>query len=121
MKKFVFVFAGILLSGCALNSPKMDTTGTYEAVLPCADCAGIKSTLSLKENNEFCLNSEYLGTKTNEQECGKYSVEKGLITAETGTRTLYFCTKGDKMRLLDAEKKPVTGETAKFYIFNKVK
>ncbi len=38
----------------------LDWAGTYEGVLPCADCPGIKTRLSLRQDGSYELSSEYL-------------------------------------------------------------
>lgn len=38
----------------------LDWNGTYEATLPCADCIGIKTTITLIDNGTFNYVAEYL-------------------------------------------------------------
>jgi len=38
----------------------LDWAGTYEGVLPCADCPGIRTTLTLRSDDSFELSSVYL-------------------------------------------------------------
>jgi uncharacterized lipoprotein NlpE involved in copper resistance len=38
----------------------LDWAGTYEGVLPCADCPGIKTSLVLHGDGRFELNTQYL-------------------------------------------------------------
>lgn len=38
--------------------------GTFQGVLPCADCAGINTTLVLQENGTYQLTQEYSGKGT---------------------------------------------------------
>ncbi|WP_246028555.1 copper resistance protein NlpE [Shewanella atlantica] len=39
----------------------LDWDGTYSGVTPCASCEGIKTLLTLKRDNRYILQSEYLG------------------------------------------------------------
>lgn len=39
----------------------LDWSGTYQGVLPCADCEGIKTTLTLNQDSSFMLQTQYLG------------------------------------------------------------
>lgn len=38
----------------------LDWNGTYEATLPCADCTGIKTTITLDKSGTFKYTAEYL-------------------------------------------------------------
>lgn len=39
----------------------LDWDGTYSGITPCASCEGIKTRLTLKRDNRYILESEYLG------------------------------------------------------------
>lgn len=41
----------------------LDWVGTYEGILPCADCEGIKTTITLNADGTFNRSQEYLGKK----------------------------------------------------------
>lgn len=48
--------------------------GVFYGFLPCADCDGLKMTLSLKQNNNYLLVSQYAKASSREMyEKGKYS------------------------------------------------
>jgi uncharacterized lipoprotein NlpE involved in copper resistance len=52
---------------------KQKFRGVYYGYLPCEDCDGIKSTLSLKNKNNYLLVTQYAKTSTREYfEKGKY-------------------------------------------------
>ena len=65
------------LSACATNSGatasapdaahnsrnSLDWAGTYEGVMPCADCPGIKTRLTLRQDGSYEVASEYLERK----------------------------------------------------------
>lgn len=38
----------------------LDWAGTYQATLPCADCSGIKTTITLKNDGTYDYTAEYL-------------------------------------------------------------
>lgn len=44
-----------------VDSKNKDCYGTYEGILPCADCGGIKTTLKINSDATYDLRSEYLG------------------------------------------------------------
>ena len=63
--------------------------GVYEGVLPCADCEGIKTELTLfqdvanAENNSYILKETYLGVNTGDTTFiskGKWDILKGIKT-----------------------------------------
>ncbi|OOE92272.1 hypothetical protein BZG76_06895 [Salinivibrio sp. AR647] len=39
----------------------LDWNGTYQGVIPCADCEGIDTTLTLNQDNTYVLSKTYLG------------------------------------------------------------
>lgn len=47
------------------SKTSLDWVGSYSGVLPCADCEGIKTTMTLNSDLTFMLTSQYLG-KSNE-------------------------------------------------------
>lgn len=101
----------------------IDYYGTYEGTLPCADCEGIKTKLTINEDNTFVLNSEYLGKKDGKfEDKGSYIIENGnvLVTQdETGEQKYYQIQEGS-LAMLDADKKMIQGELAPNYILKKI-
>ena len=69
-----------------VDSKNKDCYGTYEGILPCADCGGIKTTLK--------INSEYLGEENGIfEESGVYNMIGEniieLVTPSSGAKTYY--------------------------------
>jgi len=52
--------------GCGTSQNALDWSGVYTAVLPCADCEGIQTTIVLNSNNTFELRTKYLGRSAEE-------------------------------------------------------
>ena len=50
----------------------LDWDGVYEATLPCADCPGIKTQLTLNPDKTFLLHREYLEKNTNTEDKGTF-------------------------------------------------
>ncbi len=125
--------ATFIFSSCGTNSSKnneeqiniVDSTllGTYVGVLPCADCAGIETTVFLDANSSYSKISKYLATKETEiKENGefKYCKKKNILTLiSTKNDTTYFGVENNQIILLDADGKKSEGELAKNYILNK--
>lgn len=51
----------IEIMGCGTSQGALDWSGIYTAVLPCADCEGIQTTIVLNSDNTFELRTKYLG------------------------------------------------------------
>ncbi len=75
--------------GRELDSANAVLLGNFEGVLPCADCGGIKTELTLyqdianSENNSYTLKETYLGGKTGDTtftSSGKWDILKGTPT-----------------------------------------
>jgi len=58
----IMIVSGILLAGCASGD---NIYGTYEGTLPCADCEGIQTVLTLDADKSFKLEETYLGEDVN--------------------------------------------------------
>ena len=97
--------------------------GTYEGTLPCADCEGIKTVLTLNEDTTYDLKSEYLGKENAVfEESGVYNLLAGnvveLVTPSSGNKTYYKIQDG-AVALSDASGVLNEGELAEFYILKK--
>ncbi|MFS4415305.1 copper resistance protein NlpE N-terminal domain-containing protein [Maribacter sp. 2307ULW6-5] len=97
----------------------LDWSGTYRGVVPCADCEGIATTVSLMENGQFSRETTYLG-KGNETFTSTGSFvwdadgRKVTLTETDGTTHKYQV--GENILFhLDREGNRVTGELADHY------
>lgn len=107
----------------AENQSATDVTGVYTGTLPCADCAGIKTVLTLKDANDFELSSTYLKDEP------KTFLEKGKANWDEATQTLTlsagqtdeqkFLLENGNFVLLNAEGKKNEGELAAHYVLTK--
>jgi hypothetical protein len=69
MKRLLVLLSALLLCACdsspppgaaiPLNAGQLD--GSYEGVLPCADCSGVSTRLTLLSNNRYLLQEIFLG------------------------------------------------------------
>ncbi|TYR37899.1 copper resistance protein NlpE [Sphingobacterium phlebotomi] len=99
----------------------VDWMGTYEAVLPCADCPGIKTVLVLHEDETFQISSEYLERDTKFEDEGTFEWQNnGSIVHLKGKDTDVKLKVGEnRLFQLDQEGKEITGELAEHYIYKK--
>jgi len=99
----------------------VDWAGTYEAVLPCADCPGIKTVLVLREDETFQMHSEYLERDTEFEDEGKFAwQDNGSVVHLKGKDTDVKLKVGEHILFqLDQEGNEVTGDLAEHYIYKK--
>jgi copper homeostasis protein (lipoprotein) len=99
--------------------------GTYKGVLPCADCDGLETTISLNENNTYVIQSQYLG-KGN-----KIFEQRGTFTwNKTGSIVVFdnidnapnqYAVGKNTLTQLDIEGNLIIGSLAEQYILSKQK
>ena len=89
----------------------------YEGVLPAADCPGIKTTLTLYTNGTFQLQEEYLERDASFTQTGTFTIQQDLLTLTTQDNDVrYFHLGEGTASMLDADKQPITGDLASYYI-----
>lgn len=99
--------------------------GIYKGILPCADCEGIETTITLNENFTYSIAAKYLGKGE------KVFVKKGtfsrnksgniiICNIQKNVPHLYFIDK-NSLTQLDISGKKITGSRASDYILAKQK
>jgi uncharacterized lipoprotein NlpE involved in copper resistance len=100
-----------------------EMTGTYTGVMPCGDCDGIKTSLSLKEDDTFILDREYIGKEaTNLQVVGTYNYDdqSQMITLENvADGPSKFLILNGEIWLLDVNSNRMQGDLADHYVLTK--
>lgn len=74
MKNYLLIFALTFLASCQKPAAKknaedighnaknsLDFIGTYKGILPCADCQGLETEITINENETFSIKLKYLG------------------------------------------------------------
>ena len=100
------------------------STGIYTATLPCADCMGIETYITFRIDNKAVKSTSYLDSDgTSENEYGTWTKNDDIIEVSIpNSPKEYYLVKPNKTLVrLDADKKEVSGELAKNYIFKEVK
>ena len=107
-------------AGGTASSGPIALPASYEGVLPCADCAGIRYTVDLRENNLFVLRVTYLGKGEGEgtsfEDIGKWSLgpDGKTITLRSDSESsipLHFAIMTPQtLRKLDTEGKEIQSE-----------
>ncbi|PID95307.1 MAG: copper resistance protein NlpE [Bacteroidetes bacterium] len=110
------------------ENPLEDTPqwiGTYKGVLPCADCEGIETTITLHKNLTFEKKQTYLknGDDLIVETSGKFRWNKGqkLILLKEEKETFQYRLGENQLTFLNSEGEAVTGELAPYYILKKEK
>ncbi len=102
----------------------LDWAGTYTGVLPCADCPGIKTTLTLNNDNTYSLKMDYLERKSSFKEEGefKWNTTGSKITLypkEKNSASTSYQVGENKLFQLDGDGNRITGELADKFILTK--
>ena len=96
----------------------LDYLGTYEGTLPGADCPGIRTTIVLAADGSYTLHMEYLERDTAYDEKGSFEVKGNLLTLtpSDGGQPGYYKVEENRLRHLDGDRQPITGELAEHYV-----
>lgn len=129
--KFLLVAACSVIAtglvGCANSSSDSPSAATqtakydaqYQGTLPCADCDGVVTTLTLNPDGTFFMESEYLANKPVKfSQKGKYTkVEEGVVelTLDNNDKVYYQIEEGEAI-MLDQNRKAPTGALADHYV-----
>lgn len=102
----------------------MDWSGTYKGTLPCADCEGIETTLTLNTDLSYVLVTNYLGRNDalEEEIIGDFSWDEhgSEITLNNVTSGPNKYKVGESLLWhLDANGDMITGDSADHYILKK--
>jgi heat shock protein HslJ/uncharacterized membrane protein/uncharacterized lipoprotein NlpE involved in copper resistance len=91
------------------TTAQLETPGSFQGEIPCADCAGIRMTLHLESNGTYRLQRTYLGTSDGDRsflEQGRWSVvEMKTLVLEGGSEgpTRFAIRDSSTLRMLDRE------------------
>lgn len=143
MKKVFLIaaVAGLFIAGC--NSTKEESTvntdgqteepvidmsnaknsidylGTYKGVVPCADCEGIETVITLNPDESYNIKETYLGKSDNMfEDVGSFDwMDDGnrLKLEDTDSNIRFFAVSEGKLIMLDLEGNPTEGVNDKNY------
>lgn len=99
----------------------LDWPGTYEAVIPCADCAGIKTSLTLNNDKTFSITEEYIDKNSKNQDKGTFEWDAtGSSITLKGKTASYKYKVGENILIqLDMDGQEITGPNKDLYVFKK--
>ncbi|MCA4777549.1 copper resistance protein NlpE N-terminal domain-containing protein [Empedobacter falsenii] len=104
------------------SKTSIDWVGTYEGVLPCADCPGIKTTVTLNKDETIKIVSDYMKGNTTFEEQGQFewTADNNAIFLDTKDKNRYFYKVGEnKLIVLSQEGEELDGPLANNYILTK--
>ena len=104
--------AGLWLALACAQAPVGGLTlpASFVGILPCADCAGIAQTLSLREDGLYRMRRTYLGKPDNPfAEIGRWRVDAGgrLLLSSGSEQSLFEIAGADTLRQLDRAGQPI--------------
>ncbi|PHM61908.1 copper homeostasis/adhesion lipoprotein NlpE [Xenorhabdus ishibashii] len=87
------------------------TEKVFSGVVPCADCAGIETTLQLAKDGTYILGQTYLEAKHEENtffETGHWVINgKKIVLSDQDGQKSYYQMKGENLGLLDINGDPI--------------
>lgn len=101
----------------------VDWAGNYNGTLPCADCEGIETVLTLKEDGTFELSQKYLGKEevaTTETGTFDWAEDGGHILLKISGETRKFLVGENQIFWLDNDGNRITGDLEDHYRLQKV-
>ena len=102
----------------------LDWEGTYKGIIPCADCEGIKTEITIKYDLTYVIKTIYLGKvdgKTFEK-TGRFFWDKtgsNITLEELNGNPVQFKVGENQLIQLDLEGKIITGALAEKYVLKK--
>ena len=125
-RSVIFLSIACLVFGLNACQSKSDWAGTYSGVVPCADCSGIETKITLNTNNTYQISWKYQD-KGDEvfQRSGtlQWNNDKSIITFGSLDKDLfpnmYKLGKGS-LTQLDLNGNVITGNLAPNYVLTKV-
>ncbi|MDC9594946.1 envelope stress response activation lipoprotein NlpE [Xenorhabdus sp. IM139775] len=119
---FTLLVAGVFTAtGCQNTSPTqnnpvfqeqlLSSENVFSGVVPCADCAGIETTLQLAQDGTYILGRTYLEAKSEENtffETGHWVIKgKKIVLSQQDGKKSYFLMKGENVVMLDINGEPI--------------
>lgn len=99
----------------------LDWAGTYKGTLPCADCEGIQTELTLGTYNTFKISQTYLGKKNTFSTQGSFDwIDATRIKLKgSGVSDLQYMVAEGKVYQLDKNGRVIKGNLSRMYILKK--
>lgn len=101
----------------------LDYVGTYKGILPCADCDGLETEITINENATFCVKTKYQGKgdKVFEQK-GTFVWNKAgniIVFSDIKNAPNHYFVGENTLTQLDVSGKNIAGSLATAYVLSK--
>jgi uncharacterized lipoprotein NlpE involved in copper resistance len=98
--------------------------GTYSGIMPCADCDGVETVLTLNQDETYQLTETYIGKENGVIEStGAVQWDEAGITItlvnDNGADPVKYSLNNDQLTKLDLEGAPLSGDFASLYQLTK--
>ena len=98
--------------------------GTYQGIIPCADCEGIKTEITIKYDLTYVIKTIYLGKADGKtfEKTGRFVWDKtgsNITLEELNGNPVQFKVGENQLIQLDLEGKIITGALAEKYVLKK--
>lgn len=102
----------------------LDWEGVYEATDPCADCDGIKTTVTLRQDKTFTMSQSYLGkaggeNHFNESGTFRWDENGSIVVLETPNLVVKLKVEENELSLSRVEGNVERKELGNFYVLKK--
>lgn len=110
--------AALLLGSCSGNGGALD--GTFQGVMPAADCPGINTVARFSPDGTYRIEREYLERRTGYAELGRYSLsgDMAVLISDEGDTTRFLVEK-DAVRQLDMQGNVIEGPLSDYYMLQR--
>ena len=127
MKRSIYILCiACSFFGVSTCESKSNWVGTYSGIVPCADCPGIETRITLSKDNTYQISRKYQDKGEDVfQTSGtfQWNTDKNVITLgnlnKTQFPTMYKLDKGSLIQL-DLNGKVITGDLAQNYVLKKI-
>ncbi len=107
------------------SNNSLDWDGVYSGTLPCADCEGIQTVVTLNKDLTYQIDTKYVGKEGGTFSLkGKFAWETGgnkivLLDIQEGSGPRHYLVGENKLIQLDLKGNAITGDLASRYVLNK--
>lgn len=100
----------------------LDWAGSYKGVLPCADCPGIETEITLSNDGTFSYTASYQDRDLTVEETGEFTwIQNGSAVQFAGEHAgMIYKVEENRLVQLDMQGEKITGVLADHYVLQKV-
>jgi hypothetical protein len=123
MKKILVILLIIVVSLAVVISggcKKSEISGTYEGTLPCADCPGLQTLITINSDGTFHMEETYLERSESPTVTdGAWTIDKDIITFTAGDYKFEYKVISEKEVRWAPDGQEITGTDLNWSLFKK--